>query len=79
MCARVCGTHVGVVAGLDGVVALQLAAGPVTVALGSPVVAHAIVIRHLHRLPLGPTVHVLIVWEGEQKNRMFSLLIVDYG
>lgn len=52
-------THVGVVARLDGVVALQLAPGPVGLALRAPQVAHAVVIGDLHGLSRWSALHVL--------------------
>lgn len=45
-------THVGIVARLDGVVALQLSPGPVGLALRAPQVApHAVMVGKLHGLP----------------------------
>lgn len=51
-------THIGIVTGLDGVVALQLSTGPIGVTLGTSQIAHTIMIRHFHGLPRGPALHM---------------------
>lgn len=52
-------THIGIITGLDGVVALQLSTGPVGVTLGASQVSSAAAVGLVHELPWRPAVQTL--------------------